>query len=264
MVSTALDRPDKFRIGRVFGDSFDIVGRNIGLCLGLSLLFSGVPELVRELWLWKSVAGVVAGAPQFSAQRVILGVAAWLISIVLGSILQAALVRAAIEDLQGKRPAIGDCLKTAFSVVLPVVGIALLIGLGVGLGCVLLVVPGIMLLLRWSVAIPIQVQERLGVFGSMARSRDLTKGCRWPLLGFWLILIIAAIAIRLVLSKVAVVFGLPAAFVVNALVTAVVSTITTVAPAVSYVELRPDQGRHQRRRTGGNLFMTKEFALTAS
>ena len=238
MVSTVLDRSDRFRIGRVFSNSFAVIGRNIGLCLGLALLFSWLPRLLYQLWLWKSVGGVASGVAQFSAQRATLGILAALGSIALGSILQAALVRAAIEDLNGKRPAIGDCLKTAFSLLLPVIGIALLVGLGVGLGSVLLIVPGIMLLLRWSVAIPIQVQERLGVFGSMARSRDLTQGSRWALLGFWLVLIIAALAIQLVLGKLVVVFGMPTALFLNALVTSVVSIVTTIAPAVSYVELR--------------------------
>jgi uncharacterized membrane protein len=132
----------------------------------------------------------------------------------------------------------GDSLKMAISLLLPVIGIAVLVSLGAGLGFMLLIVPGIILWLRWSVAVPVLVQERRGVFGSMKRSRELTKGSRWALFGFWIVLIIAVIVIQLVLSQVVMVFGVTTALILDALVTSVVSVVTSVAPAVSYVELR--------------------------
>lgn len=238
MASIASERPDKFRIGRVFNDSFAVISRNPVLCLGLAVLFSGLPTLLYQLWIWQSVSSIGIVAPEFSAQRVTVTVVAVLVSMVLAAILQAALVRAAIEDLNGKRPAISDCIGTALSLLLPVIGIAVLVTLGAGLGFMLLIVPGIILWLRWSVAVPVLVQERLGVFGSMKRSRDLTKGSRWALFGFWIILIIAAIAIQLVLSQLITIFGMTVALILDALVTSVVSVVTSVAPAVSYVELR--------------------------
>ncbi|WP_244602729.1 glycerophosphoryl diester phosphodiesterase membrane domain-containing protein [Mesorhizobium delmotii] len=238
MVSTTLERPDKFRIGRVFNDSFAVISRNIGLCLGLAVLFSGLPTLLYQLWLWQWAIGTETGTPEFSAQRVIVTIFVVLASMVLAAILQATLVRAAIEDLSGKRPSMGDSLKMAIPLLLPVIGIAVLVSLGAGLGFMLLIVPGIILWLRWSVAVPVLVQERRGVFGSMKRSRELTKGSRWALFGFWVILIIAVIAIQLVLSQIVMVFGVTTALILDALVRSVVSVVTSVAPAVSYVELR--------------------------
>ncbi|WP_348640382.1 ATP-binding cassette domain-containing protein, partial [Mesorhizobium sp. M2D.F.Ca.ET.226.01.1.1] len=67
---------------------------------------------------------------------------------------------------------------------------------GAGIGLVLLIVPGIILWLGWSMAVPVLIQERLGVFGSMSRSRVLTKGNRWSLFGLFLILIIIAMVIQ--------------------------------------------------------------------
>ncbi|MER8441207.1 hypothetical protein NKH36_33005 [Mesorhizobium sp. M1312] len=58
-----------------------------------------------------------------------------------------------------------------------------------------------------SVAVPVLVQERLGVFGSMARSSDLTKGSRWALFGLFLVMIVAVIAIELALSTATALFG---------------------------------------------------------
>ena len=133
MASTTLERPDKFRIGRVFNDSFAVISRNIVLCLGLAVLFSGLPTLLYQLWVWNWATGTETGAPEFSVQRAIGIIAVMLVSMVLAAILQATLVRAAIEDLNGKRPSMGDSLKMAISLLLPVIGIALLVSLGAGL-----------------------------------------------------------------------------------------------------------------------------------
>jgi uncharacterized membrane protein len=251
MTSTALERPDKFRIGRVFNDSFAVIGRNAVLCLGLAALFSGLPTLAYQLWALSRLAPITGtdpdasfdsstfGEPNFMADYSAISIGFGLVSYILSLLLQASLVRATIEDLNGKQPSFGDCIAKAISLFLPTFAIALLVGLGVGLGFLLLIVPGIMLALRWSVAVPALVQERLGVFGSMARSRDLTKGSRWALFGLFVILLVASIAIELALGTASALFGggVPGA-VVDALVTSVTSMVMSIAAAVSYVELR--------------------------
>ncbi len=117
-------------------------------------------------------------------------------------------------------------------------GIGLLVALASGLASIALLVPGIILWLGWSVAVPVLIQERLGVFGSMSRSRVLTKGSRWALFGLFLILIIIAMVIQSVMAMVVVFVGGTVAAVVAALVQTVVSMVVSVATAVSYVELR--------------------------
>jgi hypothetical protein len=57
-----------------------------------------------------------------------------------------------------------------------VVGISFLVSLTAGLGMIALIVPGVLLLIMWSVAVPVKVLEHRGVFDSMSRSMDLTKG----------------------------------------------------------------------------------------
>jgi len=60
----------------------------------------------------------------------------------------------------------------------------------IGLGTVLLIVPGVILYLLWFVALPSMMVEGLGVFDSMGRSADLTRGLRKKIL--WIVLIILA------------------------------------------------------------------------
>lgn len=244
MTSATLGGADKFRIGRVFNNSFAVIGRNIGLCLGLAFLFSGLPAIVIRLLTQPQIDAILQAEPGAAANPAAMfgnpwvTISASLISFVLALLLQSALVRATIEDLNGKRPTFGDCIQIAIRFLLPTLGIGLLVGLGSALAMIALVVPGIILWLGWSVSVPVLIQERLGVFGSMSRSRVLTKGNRWPLFGLFLILIIIAAVIQWAIALVVLLFGGIVAYVAAALVQTVVSMVLSIAAAVSYVELR--------------------------
>jgi len=92
-------------------------------------------------------------------------------------------------------------------VLLPALGIAILVGLGVMVGLTLLIVPGIILFLRWCVAVPVLVQERQGVLASMGRSAALTQGNRWALFGLFLIVVIILIVAQFIVGLVVALFG---------------------------------------------------------
>ncbi|MDW6023989.1 hypothetical protein SAZ10_19775 [Mesorhizobium sp. BAC0120] len=235
----------RFEIGKVFGTTFAVIGRNIGLWIGLAVIFSGIPTLILQFLIWNRLNGIAATDPNtlqadpgMIGSTVLFGVIGGLISIVLAALLQSALIRATIEDLSDRSPSIGDCISTALSVLLPAIGIGLLAGIGVVIGFALLIVPGIILFLRWSLAVPVLVQERQGVLGSMGRSSALTKGSRWALFGLFLILVIAAIIIQWVFGMIVPVLGSVLGLVVAALVQSILSMVFSTASAVSYVELR--------------------------
>lgn len=237
MSSVIVERPSQFRIGKVFSDSFAVFGRNIALCIGLAALLSGLPALLIQLLNFQALESATTG-PQTPTVAIITTIVAVLVSMVLSSLLQASMVRATIEDMNGRRPTFSDSLKTALSLVLPAIGIAILVTLGGGLGMILLIVPGVLLFLNWCVAVPVLVQERLGVLGSMKRSRALTRGSRWSLFGLFLIVGIASIALQLALAPVIALFGLIAGVFASAIVTSFWSIFMAIVIAVSYVELR--------------------------
>ncbi|PBC00793.1 hypothetical protein CK220_29490 [Mesorhizobium sp. WSM3860] len=242
MTSAELARPESFQIGRVFNNTFSVIGRNIGLCVGLALLFSGLPQLVTQLLRLNSHPGNPANfAAATTNYKIGLIVGAAVIAILylaFAFLLQSSVVRVAIEDLNGKKPTFGDSIATAIRFLLPTVAIGLLVALGVGAASIALLVPGIILGLGWSVAIPVLIQERLGVFGSMSRSRALTKGSRWALLGLFVILVIIGLVIQSISGVAVYLFHGIAAAVVAAMVQSMGSMVGSVAAAVSYVELR--------------------------
>ncbi len=116
---------------------------------------------------------------------------AWIIATLVGAFVQAFLTRAVVANVEGERADFGDCIATGFRFSLPVLAIGLLAKIGMGIGLVLLIIPGIMAAVIWSVAIPAAVVERTGVIGSFGRSRDLTRGSRWKVLGLILVALVA-------------------------------------------------------------------------
>lgn len=247
MTTATLGQPGRFEIGRVFNTTFGVITRNIGLCVGLALLFSGLPTFLFQLWneaRMSKLAGVdpsnVALAdPNVVIRDSLVTLAFGLVYFLLSLLLQSALVRATIEDLNGKKPGFGDSVQIALQCLLPTVGIGILVALGAGIASFALLIPGIILWLGWSVSIPVLVQERRGVFGSMSRSRALAKGNRWSLFGLFVILFILAMVIQAVLGTIVFLFGSSiVASAIGAVVSAVMSTVMSTATAVSYVELR--------------------------
>src|SRR3546814_7670999 len=94
---------------------------------------------------------------------------------VVYSLVQGALVRATIAHTEGRRASFGESAAAWLVVALPLSGLSILAAIGIWLGLILLIVPGIMLFCMWAVVAPALVEERTGVFGVFGRSRELTK-----------------------------------------------------------------------------------------
>ena len=70
--------------------------------------------------------------------------------------------------------------------------------LGIFGGAILLLVPGLILAVMWSVVAPACVVERTGVFGAFSRSQELTRGYRWPIFGLYVAFFVLMIIISAV------------------------------------------------------------------
>lgn len=271
MASIASERSEKFRIGRVFSNTFSVIGRSFGPLAVIVGLFTALPALIYNYWNFSRFASLgtagLAGMEQSAlASYGTISLIATFIIFVLAFLAQAAVVRATVEDLNGKRPAVGDCIQVALRSFLPAVGIGIIAVLAMAVaGGVMGLLGALISFVGWliglaifiaaaiwvlsiSVAIPVVVQERQGVFGSIARSRALTKGSRWPVFGLFLAIGIIAMVIQLGFSLL---FGLTVASaggissvgavvgaVGSSLVSSIFSTVFAVAIAVTYVELR--------------------------
>ena len=95
------------------------------------------------------------------------------------TLVQGALVEVVDDEHRGKSPrGLSDLYRSSGSRLGSLLWASILMGLGVGLGLLLLIVPGILLALRWAVATPIVMLEGLGARAAMRRSQELMHGHR--------------------------------------------------------------------------------------
>lgn len=236
----------QYEIASVISRSIATIGSNFALFAGLALILAGIPAFALNAWQTSVNVNFATGQPDMGTilSPTYLGpiFAGWIVAVVTGAVLQAALTRATVLHLSGEKPTFAQCLSVGLAMILPMIGIGILLSLGVGLAMLLLIVPGIILWLCWSVVVPVYVQEKVGVFEAFGRSLDLTRGARWRIfltmllvvVGLWLLSIPAGILSVAVASS--------GSIIVTALVTSVISALgsmvmVTVQSCI-YVELR--------------------------
>lgn len=120
----------------------------------------------------------------------------FVVSTIMTLLIQGSIAYAVYHGLMGEAVSIGEALSGGLSNIVPILGAAILTGLCVGLGFMVLVVPGFILLCMLSVTTPACAVEGTGVLGSMSRSANLTKGHRWKIFGLLLIMWIANFVIE--------------------------------------------------------------------
>ncbi|HSC51171.1 MAG TPA: hypothetical protein VLD16_12980 [Gaiellaceae bacterium] len=110
------------------------------------------------------------------------GVLVSLLALVLGvagiALLQGGLVEV-VRGLHSDGSAdasLGDVLARAGSRLWRLLAVSLLTGLGVGFGLLLLVVPGLVLMTRWALAVPVAMLEPGTARDALSRSREIVRG----------------------------------------------------------------------------------------
>ncbi len=183
--SARVGRGHGISVGGVFGRSTDVIRANPVATLGTSFVLMALPQLL--------IAQIGRGGVIFDGVRDGLYVAVGLYALVVGVLWLAAsgaLVQATIAHDQGRKAALPEMLRVGILRTLPLFAVYLLFTIGVMIGAMLLVVPGVILAVMWSVSLPAIVAERTGVFGAFGRSRALTKGARWPVFGILLLALV--------------------------------------------------------------------------
>jgi len=94
----------------------------------------------------------------------------------IGPLISALHVRAVVAVAEGQTPRLGDVASTGARMLPVVAATEIIANLGIGVGLVALVVPGVLLLLRWSVAAQAAAVEREGWLPALRSSARLTSG----------------------------------------------------------------------------------------
>jgi hypothetical protein len=96
--------------------------------------------------------------------------------LVASMVMQGATIVAVSQVHMGLETSIAEAFDGIRGRIGELVILALNVGLRVALGCVLLIIPGIYLLLRYALAVPAAVIEKTSISESLGRSADLTRG----------------------------------------------------------------------------------------
>jgi hypothetical protein len=128
----------------------------------------------------------------------------WIVSVVAAFLVQAALVKAVQDVRDGQVDLnLGETVRAVLPFLGTVIIASILAGIGIAIGFVLIIVPGLILLTFWSLIVPSIVVGGEGVFGSFRKSWRTVRGYAWHVFGTYvlvfLILIVFDIVIGLIL-----------------------------------------------------------------
>lgn len=223
-------RAKRVSVGDVIGETFSVYSQNLGPLLGSAIVVF-------------AVVGLVAGLLQGTG-GVVLGLLAAVIRLA-GHALYTGFVVNLVSDVRdGRRDqSVGDLFSAAAPAIVALAVFGILFAIGVGIGFVLLVVPGLILITFWSLGAPAIVVERIGPLAAFGRSWRLVRGAAWSVFGTLLVVLLIVIAIGVVLGAIATPIGDgEAATVVASIVSAAITApIFSIAVSVLYFELREPQ-----------------------
>jgi hypothetical protein len=227
----------EFRVGRVLGASFELLFQDFIKFFVIALIPAAPNALVALSTYFHVVP--FASTRGFTIALGMLFIASGILVLFLYPISQAATLYGAFQDMRGQPFEFGPAFGRAFARFFPLLGLVIAWGLAVGFGTMLLIVPGLMLLAAFYVALPACVVERLGPLQSLSRSAALTKGHRWKVFGVYLVVFVVGViggGVFNVLAKL--VAGFVVATLISLVWNAVFAAYNSVAITVMYHDLR--------------------------
>jgi hypothetical protein len=160
-------------------------------------------------------------------------------SIVATYWLQGMVVQAVRDIRDGKRD---FTIPALFGSVTPVLGSLILAGvlasIGVMIGLVLLIVPGLFLLTIWAVIAPVIVLEQRPAMEAFGRSRELVKGNGWQVFGVIVVVFLVNAVGALLLGAILSALGDAAGAGLSTLLgSALLAPLAAIAAAIVYLDL---------------------------
>ena len=169
----------------------------------------------------------------------VLGIIAFVV-ILIGTTLYTGMVVELVADVQdGRRDAtVGQLLQAPTPVIGQLILVGIIAGIGILIGFILIIIPGLILITIWSVAAPVVVLERPGAFKALGRSRELVRGNGWQVFGVIVVLVIGVRIVAGIIEAIGDAGGTGVGIVVRVIVEILLAPLSALAASVLYFELR--------------------------
>ncbi len=232
-------------LGEVLDTGWKLYVENFLLFVSFSLVV-GIPGGLLAGFLTQSVSGDDVSAALMSL------LAYMLILLVVSPLASAATTRAVAGRYLNEPVSFGGAWSYALQLLLPLLGAILLAGLLIVGGLILLVIPGLYLMLRFTFISQAVVVERLGGSRALKRSGALMKGNYGRLIALYLIYFVFSYAIGFLMEM----LPIEDAYVLQvlaAIAQAITGAYVACAITVSYFERRCRHEGFDLERLADNL-----------
>jgi len=237
----------EFDMGRVVRRTFTLLRADLPTFAGLSVLLIGLPQVVAGIY--QAIpptrrdlhAEILNGLVLIVAKLLPLGIAA---------LAEGAMAAGALKLLAGDRISLESCLGPVRPRLLRLIRLNVIANLLTGLAFVVFVVPGFMVMTRWSVSVPALMDSDRTAMDALSVSARFTQGCRWRIFAMGSAYVFGNFILELTLQGLGGGFssapgvgsaGLLAFGVLRPLVQMIVVPIGSVGVTSLYQELRGDR-----------------------
>ena len=222
-------------IGNILATTYSLFIKNIWLITKLVVVIFAPLEIFKLLnfstphWNWQEALGTAA------------------LSILCQTLISPSIIYSLFKLRQtGIAPSLTDAYRWGLSRLWKVFVVSLMSGILIGLGLILLVIPGIILIMGFEVVYPLATLENESAVGVLERSWQLTRGHRWHIFVVLFVLLIGNLVLNFLIS---IPLGIVGALAVPvwplaaavAVLTDIISVIFTVASLVIYLSIIESQ-----------------------
>lgn len=155
----------------------------------------------------------------------------------VGPLISALHVHAVRMIGRGERPGLRAVALGGLAALPVVVAAQIVAGLGIAIGLLAFIVPGILLAIRWAVVAQVAAIERPDWIGALRRSAELTRGHAWHVFGLLIMINLIAFGLIAVASVAAGTSDHAPQVVVGIVVQVLTRSFTALATAVLYFDL---------------------------
>jgi hypothetical protein len=175
-----MDMDRKLDFGSAFSRVFDLYGKHFVPLITYAAIFYFVIAAIMALVLGVLITSVTAGA--------LLGLVGIVVAIIGSMLLTGAYIIALTEaNNTGSFPSFGEVWPRVTPKLGALIVTAIIAGIGIMLGFILLIIPGLVLATWWYVASPVVMLEDKSGFDALGRSRELVRGNGWTVFALFLV-----------------------------------------------------------------------------